>query len=189
MLPRTKDYNLCYLPGMALSRRQFFRGLVGPTPEQQKERRVHAVETYVRTNLLPYDFGLNAEQTSEALSAAIAEVDLETIEDGMLTYQHCLRIRDVVEEKVQRWRDEYLKAEEVRREAIPFVREFLSLEAAPADLETLRQRFHVPYPAVLEEEIEGQVQNWLGGLSNARLAGCDSAAIRELVFSELRSWC
>jgi hypothetical protein len=174
---------------MALSRRQFFRGLVGPTPEQQREKRVKAVEAYVRTNLLPYDFGLSAEQTSEALAAAVAGVDLDTIEDGSLTYQHCLRIRDIVEEKVQRWRDEYLKAEEVRREAIPFVREFLSLEAAPDELETLRQRFHIPYPAVLEEEIERQVQNWLGGLSNARLAGCDPAAIRDLVFSELRSWC
>lgn len=147
------------------------------------------MEAYVRTNLLPYDFALSAEQTSEALSAAIAEVDLDTIEDGILTYQHGLRIRDVVEEKVQRWRDEYLKAEEVRREAIPFVREFLSLEAAPDDLERLRQRFHVPYPAVLEEEIERQVQNWLGGLSNERLASCDPAATRDLVFSEIRSWC
>jgi hypothetical protein len=189
MLPRSKDYSLCYLPGMAISRRQFFRGLVGPTPEQLKERRLSAVETYVRTNLLPYDFGLSAEQTAEAMSAAIAEVDLDTIEDGMLTYQHCLRIRDTVEEKVQRWRDEYLKAEEVRREAIHFVREFLSIEAEPDDLEALRQRFHVPYPAALEGEIEHQVQNWLGGLSNARLAGCDPAAIRDLVLSELRSWC
>jgi hypothetical protein len=174
---------------MAISRRQFFRGLAGPTAEQKRERRARAVETYVRTNLLPYDFGLSAEQTSEALAAAIAEVDLDTFEDEQLTYQHCLRIRDIVEEKVQRWRDEYLKAEDVRREAIPFVREFLSLEATPDDLETLRQRFHAPYPAVLEEEIERQVQNWLGGLSNGRLAGCDSAATRDLVFSELRSWC
>ena len=189
MLPRTKDYSLCYLPGMAISRRQFFRGFGGPTPEQQRERRIRAVDTYIRTNLLPYDFGLTAEQTDEALSAALAGIDLKTIEDETLTYQHRLQIRDIVEEKVQRWRDEYLKAEDVRREALPFVREFLALEATPADLETLRQRFYVAYPVVLEDEIERQVQNWLGGLSNARLAGCDPAAARELVFSELRSWC
>jgi len=174
---------------MAISRRQFFRGLAGPTPEQQRERRVRAVETYVRTNLLPYDFGLSAEQTEEALAAAIAGIELNTIEDGVLTYQHCMSIRDIVEERVQRWRDEFLKAEDVRREAIPFVREFLSLEATPRDLETLRQRFHVLYPTVLEDEIEHQIQNWLGGLSNGCLAACDSAAIRDLVFSELRSWC
>src|SRR6188508_336711 len=105
---------------MAISRRQFFRGFGGPTPEQQRERRIRAVDTYVRTNLLPYDFGLTAEQTSEALAAAIAGIDLETIEDGLLTYDHCLRIRDIVEEKVQRWRAEYLKAEEIRREALSF---------------------------------------------------------------------
>jgi hypothetical protein len=174
---------------MAISRRQFFRGFAGPTPEQQRERRVRAVDNYVRTNLLPYDFGLSAEQTSEALDAAIAAVDLETIEDGVLTYAHCLCIRDIVENKVQGCREEYLKAEEVRREAVTFVREFLSFEATPDNLETLRQRFHIPYPAVLEDEVERQVQNWLGGLSNARLAGCDTAASRELVFSELRSWC
>jgi hypothetical protein len=173
---------------MAISRRQFFRGLAGPTPEQQKERRIRAVDNYVRTNLLPYDFGLTAEQTDEALAAAIAGIELKTIKDGVLTYEHCMRIRDIVEEKVQRWRDEFLKAEDVRREALPFVREFLSLEATPGNLETLRQRFHVPYPAVLEDEIEHQVQNWLGGLSNGRLAGCDPAAIRDLVFSELRVW-
>ena len=189
MVPRTKAYSVWYLPGMAISRRQFFRGFAGPTPEQQRERRLHAVDTYVRTNLLPYDFGLTAEQTSEALAAAIAGIDLETIEDGLLTYDHCLRIRDIVEEKVQRWRAEYLKAEEIRREALSFVREFLSLEASPEDLEKLRQRFYVPYPAVLEDEIERQVQFWLGGLSNARLVSSDAAAIRDLVFSELRSWC
>ena len=86
-------------------------------------------------------------------------------------------------------RDEYLKAEDLRRDALSLVSEFLSLEATPEDHEKLRQRFHIPYPAVLEEEIERQVRAWLGGLSNAFLAGCDSASIRELVFSELRSWC
>jgi len=144
---------------------------------------------YVRTNLLPYDFGLTAEQTSEALAEAVAGIDLDSIQDDQLTYQHRLRIRDIVEDKVQQWRNEYLKAEDARREAIPFVREFLALEATPDHLETLRQRFHVPYPAILEDEIERQVQFWLGGVSHARLAGCDIAAIRDLVFSELRSWC
>jgi hypothetical protein len=66
---------------MAISRRQFFRGFGGPTPEQQRERRIRAVDTYIRTNLLPYDFGLTAEQTDEALSAALAGIDLKTIED------------------------------------------------------------------------------------------------------------
>jgi hypothetical protein len=174
---------------MAISRRQFFRGFGGPTPKQLRERRVRAVDMYVRTNLLPYDFGLTAEQTLEALAAAVAGIDLDSIEEDQLTYQHRLRIRDIVEDKVQRWRDEYLKAEDARRESVPFAREFLALEATPENLETLRQRFHVPYPAILEEEIERQVLVWLGGVSNARLAGCDTAAIRDLVFSELRSWC
>jgi hypothetical protein len=107
----------------------------------------------------------------------------------MLTYDQRLRIRDIVEGRVQQCREEYLKAEEVRREGRSLVAEFFSREATPEDLEKLRQRFHIPYPAILEEEIERQVDAWLAGLSNASLAGCDNAGIRGLVFSELRSWC
>jgi hypothetical protein len=173
---------------MSISRRQFFRGFVGPTAEQQRERRVHLVENYIRTNLLPYDFALTGEQTLDILTAAIAGLDLGSVGDA-LTYDQRLQIRDIVDGRVQQCRDEYLKAEAVRREGRSFVAEFFSREATPEDLEKLRQRFHVPYPAILEEEIERQVDAWLAGLSNAYLAECDSTAIRELVFSELRSWC
>ncbi|HZI51014.1 MAG TPA: hypothetical protein VFE29_04275 [Terriglobia bacterium] len=173
---------------MSLSRRQFFRGFKGPTPEQLRERRTRLVETYVRTNLLPYDFALTAAQTAEALAAAVAGVDLAKIEDT-LTPEHRLRLRDIVDEMVLRWRTEYLQAEDIRREGASLVTEFLLLEATPEDREKLRARFHVPYPAVLDEEIERQVRIWLGGLSNAFLAGTDPLAIRDLVFSELRSWC
>ena len=173
---------------MSISRRRFFRGLVGQDTEQHRTKRRAAVEAHVRTNLFPYDFALTAEQAQEALAAAVAVTDLDST-DEVLTYDLRLRIRDLVEEKIERWRDEYLRAEEVRREATSFVAEFLSFEATPEDLDELRRRFHVPYPAVLEEEIDRQVQAWLSGLSNARLAACDNAAVRELVFSELRSWC
>ena len=149
---------------------------------------MNLVENYVRTNLLPYDFALTAEQTSEALAAAIAGVDLSAIED-VLPSTLRLKIRDIADDKIERWRGEYLKAEDVRREALPLVAEFLTVEAGPDDRDRLRQRFHIPYPAVLEEEIERQVHIWLAGLSNAFLANSDPAAIRDLVFSELRSWC
>lgn len=174
---------------MSISRRHFFRGLVGQNADQRtRQRRVAAVEAYVRTNLLPYDFALTGEQSAEALDAARKAVDLDSGEEA-LTWESRIRIREIVEEMVQRWRDEYLKAEDRRREAGPLVAEFLASEATPQDLENLRLRFHIPYPAVLEEEIERQVRAWLGGLSNARLADCDNGVLRELVFSELRSWC
>lgn len=175
---------------MSISRRQFFRGLAGQGEDRQRGRqaRVVAVEAYVRTNLLPYDFALTGEQTDKVLRAALASVEIDA-EDELLTYERRTRLREIVEEMVEQWREEYLRAEETRREAMSFVAEFLSVEATPEDLLKLRQRFYVPYPAVLEEEIERQVRAWLSGLSNARLAGCAGDALRDLVFSELRSWC
>jgi len=173
---------------MSISRRRFFRGLVGKDEENELKRRIQAVEAYVRTHLLPYDFALTGEQTAETLAAAVAAIEINA--DGEVPDdEQRSRIRKVVEAKVERWRDDYLKAVEVRRAAIPLVREFLSVEATPEDLERLRQRFHIPHSAVLEEEIERQILAWLGGLSNARLSACDRIAIRELVLPELRSWC
>ena len=174
---------------MSISRRQFFRGLTGPTQEQIRDRRTRIVEMYVRTNHFPYDFALTSEQVSEALTAAVAGIDLDKVTQDILPYMQRRQVRDIVDEKIQRWRDESFRAEDVRRDALKVVEEFLSSEATPEDREKLRQRFHIPYPAVLEEEVERQARAWLSGLSNAFLAGSDASSIRELVFSELRSWC
>ena len=147
------------------------------------------VKAYVRTNLLPYDFALTAEQTAEVLDAAVAGIDIDSNGAELFTHERRSRLREVVEARVQLYREEYLKAEDARREAILFVFEFLTLEATPEDLQKLRHRFDIPYPAELEGEIERQVRVWAGGLANSRLAGCGGEALRELVFSELRSWC
>jgi hypothetical protein len=175
---------------MPLSRRGFFRGLTGKNedPQRDLQRRVQAVEAYVRTNLLPYDFPVSGEQTAEALAAAVSGIEIVPDKDP-LTPEHCSRIREIVEARVEGWREEHLKAENVRREALLFVREFLSAEARPEDLEALRKRFDSRSSAVFEEEVEWHVQVWLGGVSSAYLATLDGSAVRELVFSELRSWC
>jgi hypothetical protein len=52
----------------------------------------------------------------------------------------------------------------------------------------LKQRFPGNNPS-LSNEIEQLVRVWLSSLPNSRLAACDSPNLRELVFSELRSWC
>lgn len=175
---------------MSISRRGFFRGLTGKPaePERELQKRQLEIEAYVRTNLLPYDFALTQEQTTEALSAAVAGVEID-LEGELLSWERRNRIRTIVDEKVERWRDDHLKAEGVRRDALLFVREFLSFEAAPDDLEQLRQRFQVSDSVVLEEEIERQIRVWLADFPNQRLADLDAGATRELVFSEIRSWC
>jgi hypothetical protein len=174
---------------MAISRRQFFRGLVrqGDDKQSESERRKVAVESYVRTNLLPYDFGLTAEQTAEVLGAAVAAADIAG-DSELFNFEGRTRLRDIVEEKIQTWREEYQAAEIVRADAIAFVREFL-VEATPEQVEALQTRFQLPYPADFNDTIERETRVWLCGLPNAMLAHCAPAELKELVFSQIRSWC
>jgi hypothetical protein len=150
--------------------------------------RVVTVENYVRTNLLPYDFALTTEQTAEILKTAVAEIDPDG-DDEVLGDELRIRLQQIVEEKVQPWRDEYLQAEDARRDAIPFILEFLRLEASSEQIQRLRDRFQIPSPAPLEEELERQVRAWMSSLPNRQLADCREDSLRELVFSEIRSWC
>lgn len=146
------------------------------------------MEAYVRTNLLPYDFALTGEQTAELLAAVVAGTEIDGTDD-LFSYERCNRMRDTAEEMIERWRDEYLKAEEVRREALVFVPEFFAMEATPEDLQKLRDRFNISHPEALEEELERRIRVWLSGLPNGRLAVCTNAALRDLIFSGIRSWC
>lgn len=178
---------------MSISRRQFFHGLTRheKDPQQDYQRRVRSVENHVLTNLLPYDFALTADQTAEALGAAVDGIDIPT-EGELLTPEKLERLREIVEQKVERWREEYLKAEEARQEAIPFVGEFLS-QAQPEDLDRLKLRLSTSNSAASAEEFMGEVERhirvWLSSLANSQLAVFEPAELRELVFSELRSWC
>jgi len=160
----------------------------GEGRQRDEERRTSALDTYVRTNLLPYDFALTAEQTDDVLAAVRAFIQ-PTADDDVFSYERRQQMNQIVEETVRPWRDEYWKAEEARREAAILVQEFLLVETTPEERSKLGERFHIPYPAALQEEIARQVQAWLAGLPNARVASCDSAALRDLVFSEIKSWC
>jgi len=175
---------------MAISRRQFFRGIVGQSEGRQRieESRTSILDTYVRTNLLPYDFALTAEQTDELLAAVNIAIQPADNED-LFTYERRQKMNQVVEETLQPWREEFWKAEEKRREASILVRDLLTVETTPEERDKLQQRFHIPYPAVLEDEVARQIEAWLAGLPNSRVAGCDEEALRDLVFSEIKSWC
>jgi len=175
---------------MSISRRKFFRGLVrqGENSETAIESRRAAIESYVRTNLLPYDFALTPEQTLLAISSAQQSI-LKNSEGRTFTYEERAAMYEAVEATVGPLREQHSKAEDNRRHALDFVREFLRDEANPEDCEALRRRFHIPYPAVLEDEVERQARIWLSGLSDVRLSSSSTSDLRNLVFSELRSWC
>src|SRR5262245_18831989 len=155
---------------MSISRRQFFRGLVGQNEDRQRDqqRRIEAVEAYVRTNLLPYDFALTPEQTAEVLAAVVGGTDTEGNQD-LFTGETCLRMTQIAEGRIDGWRKEYLAAEEIRRNALVFVSEFLAIDATKEDLQSLHSRFETSRLSALEREIERQIRIWLSGLSNAQL--------------------
>src|SRR5262245_6506859 len=65
------------LSTMSLSRRGFLQRLVRPgkkTPEQRRER-YEVMAAYVRTNLLPYDFGVSPDQEAELFAAVRRELE------------------------------------------------------------------------------------------------------------------
>ena len=84
---------------MAISRRQFFRGMVGQGEGRQREqeRKTSAIDTYVRTNLLPYDFALTGEQTEEVLGAVRAAIQVPDDEDPF-SYERRQHMNQIVEE-------------------------------------------------------------------------------------------
>jgi hypothetical protein len=144
---------------MEMSRRQFFRGLTG-------KDRTAAVDAYVRTNLLPYDFSLTDEQIEQLQGAVRSKLaggkgtDFSNEERQLMA--------EIAQEMIRAWRDEYWNAEEKRRDGIEFILEFIRTKAAP-------------------ETLERGAVSWLYNLPNARLAPLNAAELKELVFSQMRS--
>jgi len=177
---------------MPISRRQFFRRFLGPDDQglQDRKLRVESLEAFLRSTLLPYDFSLDAQQTSELFAEIQSRVAVLP-EEEMTSYSVPVRelMDSINRSKIDPWRDQRWAADEVRKAAGIYVTEFLAVEASPDDLQQLRHRFNIPYPTQVEEEVQRQAQLWLYGLSDSRLAEYTTDSVRELVFSELRAWC
>lgn len=185
----SRDYSLCYLRSMPISRRQFFQGITGRGDPAQKElERAAAIDAYVRTHLLPYDFSLTDDETLQVLEAVRSGMEAGD-QSSTLTESDRRRMMELADGLIQPLREQFWKAEEARRSALVFVREYLASEATPDDLQRIRDRFQIPYLTILEDEVERHASSWLYGLSNARLAPLEGPALRELVVSELKSWC
>src|SRR5262245_1794208 len=146
---------------MEMSRRQFFRGLTG-------KDRAAAVDAYVRTNLLPYDFSLTDEQIEQLLGAVRSKLAAGKGTD--FSSEERQRMAEIAQEMIRAWREEYWNAEEKRRDGIQFIHEFIRTNAAP-------------------EALERKAVSWLYNLPNARLAPLNAAELKELVFSQMSAWC
>ena len=146
---------------MEMSRRQFFRGLTG-------KDRPAALDAWVRTNLLPYDFSLTDEQIELLLGAVRSK--LASGKGTDFSSEERQRMAEIAREMIRAWREDYWVAEEKRREGIELIREFIKAKATP-------------------EILERKGVSWLYNLPNARLAPLNTAELKELVFSQMSAWC
>ena len=178
-------------PSMPLSRRQFFRRLWSPGDKASPRRlaRYEEIKKDVRTYLLPYDFSLTGEQTD--LLFADIQLTLEAAEDEELFSTKIVdRIGKLADARIQMWRDLLLVwVKEVRHHAADYVSAFLSSEASPETVEQLKGRFEIDNLAALEAELKKRVRNWIAGIEDEKLLQYDIISVKDLVFSELRSWC
>jgi hypothetical protein len=179
---------------MSFSRRQFFRRFLGN--EGQTPRRLERYETllaYARTQLLPYDFSLTAEQEAELLSAVRSI--LETSSDSVLfSTEIRAQIEEIVEAKIEPWRNQVYsvarteRLREVRHAAPDYVSAFL-IESAPSMIETLKQTFRIDDISELEAMLRRQIEDWINGCDDRLIDQCDVVTIKDVVFAQLRSWC
>ena len=62
------------------------------------------MDAYVRTNLLPYDFSLTAEQESELFAAVRAGLE-ESGDEELFSAIVRFRVDEIVDSKVRPWRE------------------------------------------------------------------------------------
>jgi hypothetical protein len=181
---------------VSLSRRQFFRRLVRPGEKTREEReaRYNLMDSYVRTDLLPYDFSLTAEQEAELLAAVRAALE-ETGDDELFSAIIRFKVDEVVDAKIRPWRqasqlnEQLNRVNELRDSAADYVSTFLNGQATPSAVEQLKQRFAVQDSKVLEAELRKRIQEWIATLEDSEILQYDVVTVKDLVFAQLRSWC
>ena len=176
---------------MPLSRRQFFRRLWSPGDKASPRRlaRYEEIKKDVRSYHFPYDFSLTEGQ-SDLLFADIQFTLEATQDDELFSTRIVDRIGKLADSRIQMWRDLSLGwVKEVRHYAADYVSEFLSSEASPETVEQLKRRFEIDDLAALETELKKQVRNWIADIEDEKLQQYDIISVKDLVFSELRSWC
>jgi len=181
---------------MPLSRRQFFRKLLNPAEQSRAERsaRYQIMETYVRTHLLPYDFALTAEQEARLYADVRAGLE-ETNDEELFSAIIRFKVEEVVDARIRPWREESQlknradRLNEIRSAAADYVNTFLSLQATPAAVDHLKQRFGIQDSKALEDDLRNRIQDWIATVSDDQLLQYDVFTVKDLVFEQLRSWC
>jgi hypothetical protein len=107
---------------MPLNRRQFFRSFWSPQKTlAQRQEQYRIMKSYVGAILIPFDFSLTPEQTSEVF--AIADAALQSASDEDL-FSDAIRIRldQRIEPRIKEWYTELIDhVEEIRQIAPDYV--------------------------------------------------------------------
>jgi hypothetical protein len=181
---------------MSLDRRQFFRRIWSPAEKRLARRaeRYEALETYVRTRLLPYDFTLDEEQERSLLAAVRGE--LESLpDDELFSYTAHTRVEAVVDRTLQPWRhqshlsgrEERLR--EVRAAAPDYVTAFLNTDTESPVIEQMKQNYGIDDIDELGRLLRSQIETWINDVDDRLVLQYDVVSVQELVFAQLRSWC
>src|SRR2546423_7780246 len=100
---------LCYLCGMPLSRRQFFGSFWKPQktlPQRQEQYRI--MKSYVGAILIPFDFSLTPDQTSEVFDTADAALKAAS-DDDLFSDAIRIRLDQLIEPKIRIWYDQLIE--------------------------------------------------------------------------------
>jgi len=181
---------------MSLSRRQFFRRLVKPGEKTREDREVRyeLMHNYVRTNLLPYDFCLTADQEAE-LFATVRSALEETNDEDLFSAILRFKVEEVADRKIRRWRDEnhlneqLNRLRELRDSAADYVGAFLNGQATPTAIEQLKRTCGIQESEALETELRTRIQSWISTVDDGELLQYDVVTVKDRVFAQLRSWC
>jgi hypothetical protein len=183
---------------MELSRRHFFRRLwsTGDRTPDERLARYSTLESFARTQLLPYDFSLSDEQLS-AMSASVRFHLKATRDTELFAPEICVKLQKICDAMIEPWRQEHFlqleaesnRAEQNRTSALGHVGVFLSERATPDQIAALRTRFGVEDLKSLESRLEMEIHSWINGQTHEELLQYDLNSIREHVFAQLLTWC
>jgi hypothetical protein len=152
------------------------------------------MDAYVRTHLLPYDFGLTMDQERE-LFASVRSALEETTDEELFSAIVRFKVDEVVDAKIRPWREqselngELNRLKEIRHAASGYVSAFLNGQGTPAAVEQLKLRFEIQDLNALDAELRSRIQAWIASVDDSELLQQDVVSVKDLVFAQLRSWC
>jgi hypothetical protein len=156
--------------------------------------RYEVLETYARTQLLPYDFTLTPQQ-ERILLAKVRTLLEQTPDDGLFSMGIRGKIEEVVDAQIQPWRNENYdsgraeRLQEIRRAAPDYVSAFLADPENASTVTKITLTFGTDDLSELEVTLRRQIEDWINTCDDRLIDQCNVVTVKDIVFAQLRSWC